>query len=140
MKHPAHPALVHFPIACWSLASLADGVALLAWPVQLQLLAAVLLAIGCVLGLLAAAAGFAELLKLPEGHPAERTANMHMLFALTSWCVYAGSLFLRIDQQHLIAPNMWALLLSGLGLLVLLATGWLGGQLVYRHGVGVGGR
>jgi uncharacterized membrane protein len=103
-------------------------------------LAAVLLAIGCVLGLLAAAAGFAELLKLPEGHPAERTANMHMLFALTSWCVYAGSLFLRIDQQHLIAPNMWALLLSGLGLLVLLATGWLGGQLVYRHGVGVGGR
>ena len=82
MKHPAHPALVHFPIACWSLASLADGVALLAWPVQLQLLAAVLLAIGCVLGLLAAAAGFAELLKLPEGHPAERTANMHMLLSL----------------------------------------------------------
>ena len=24
MKHPLHPALVHFPIACWSLATLAD--------------------------------------------------------------------------------------------------------------------
>ncbi len=140
MKHPAHPALVHFPIACWSLASCADGVALFAWPMQLQLLAAVLLAIGCVLGLLAAAAGFVELLKLPEGHPTERTASIHMGFALTSWCLYAGSLFLRIEQQHLIAPNVWALLLSGLGLLMLLATGWLGGQLVYRHGVGVAGR
>jgi uncharacterized membrane protein len=125
MKHPAHPALVHFPIVCWSLASLADGAALFAWPVQLQLLAAVLLAIGCALGLLAAAAGFVELLKLPEGHPAERTVTIHMSLALTSWCLYAGSLFLRIEQQHLIAPNVWALLLSGLGLLMLLATGWL---------------
>ena len=137
MKHPVHPALVHFPIACWSLASGADGVALLVWPAQLQLLAAVLIAMGCVLGLLAAAAGFVELLKLPEGHPAERTASIHMGFALTSWCLYAGSLFLRIEHQHFIAPNAWALLLSGLGLLVLLATGWLGGQLVYHHGVGV---
>src|SRR5690606_40767462 len=24
MKHPLHPALVHFPIACWTLATLAD--------------------------------------------------------------------------------------------------------------------
>ncbi len=140
MKHPAHPALVHFPIACWSLASCADGAALFVWPAQLQLLAAVLMAMGCVLGVLTAAAGFVELLKLPDGHPAERTANIHMMFALTSWCLYAGSLFLRTEQQHLIAPTVWALLLSGLGLLMLLATGWLGGQLVYRHGVGVGGR
>ena len=140
MKHPAHPALVHFPIACWSLASGADGLALLVWPARLHLLAAVLIAIGCVSGLLAAVAGFVELLKLPTGHPAERTANVHMSFALGSWCLYAGSLFLRIEHQQLVAPNVLALLLSGAGLLVLLATGWLGGQLVYRHGVGVAGR
>ena len=24
MRHPLHPALVHFPIACWSLATAAD--------------------------------------------------------------------------------------------------------------------
>ncbi|MDE2381546.1 MAG: DUF2231 domain-containing protein [Xanthomonadaceae bacterium] len=140
MKHPAHPALVHFPIACWSLASCADGVALLAWPAQLHLLAAVLIAIGCGSGLLAAVAGFVELLKLPAGHPAERAANFHMSFALASGCLYAGSLFLRIEHQQFIAPDVLALLLSGAGLLVLLVTGWLGGQLVYRHGVGVAGR
>jgi uncharacterized membrane protein len=54
--------------------------------------------------------------------------------------LYAGSLFLRIEHQQFIAPDVLALLLSGAGLLVLLATGWLGGQLVYRHGVGVAGR
>ncbi|WP_343251093.1 DUF2231 domain-containing protein, partial [Pseudoxanthomonas sp. KAs_5_3] len=24
MRHPLHPALVHFPIACWSLATAGD--------------------------------------------------------------------------------------------------------------------
>lgn len=140
MKHPVHPALVHFPIACWSLASVADGVALVWQPASLHLLSAMLLAVGCALGTLAAAAGFVELLKVPEGHPAERTLYAHMSLALGSWCLYAGSLFLRIADRQLIAPDAWALLLSGAGLLVLLATGWLGGQLVYGHGVGVGTR
>ena len=140
MKHPLHPALVHFPVACWTLASMADALSLFWRTGPLQLLAAVLLALGCALGLLAATAGFIELLKLPANHPAERTAYQHMGLALTSWSLYAASLFLRIEHQQFIAPDVLALLLSGAGLLVLLATGWLGGQLVYRHGVGVAGR
>lgn len=140
MKHPVHPALVHFPIACWSLVSVMDGIALVWQPESLQLLSAMLLATGCASGLVAAAAGLIDLLKLPDGHPAERTLYLHMSLALGSWCLYAGSLFLRIEHRQLMAPGLWALLLSGAGLLVLLATGWLGGRLVYGHGVGVSPR
>lgn len=139
MNHPLHPALVHFPLACWSLATLMD-LAYLLWPqVWLWQLAFVLLMLGCGFGLLAALAGFLELLKLPAEHPAAGTAQAHMGLAMVTFCLYAGSLFLRIHEQQPVAPAVPALVLSGLGLLALLITGWLGGQLVYRHGVGVGG-
>lgn len=142
MRHPLHPALVHFPIASWVLATALDLVALVWQPALLQPMAALLIGFGCVAGLVAAGAGFLDLLKIPEGHPAERIATIHMSLALTSWCLYAGSLALRVQgtqvaQMHLVAPGPAALALSALGLLVVLATGWLGGSLVYGHGVGV---
>ncbi len=140
MKHPLHPALVHFPIACWALGTVADGLGLWWYPTELQWFAAVLIAFGCAAGLVAAAAGFVELLKLSDGHPAERDAYTHMTLALVSWCLYAGSLFLRVAHRELVPPGTVALALSGVGLATLLATGWMGGKLVYGHGVGVDAR
>jgi len=137
MSHPVHPAVVHFPVACWSLATVADVVGLLWAPPWLWPLAFVLTVLGCVSGLLAALAGFLELLKLPAEHPAGSTANAHMGLALTTWCLYAGSAFLRLHDQQPVPPGTWALALGGAGLLSLLATGWLGGKLVYGYGVGV---
>ena len=140
MRHPLHPALVHFPVACWSLATLADGLARVWQPAVLQPLAALLIGIGCIAGLAAAAAGFLELLKLADGHPAERIAYLHMGLALGTWCLYAASLGLRVDHRQLLPPGAAALASSGVGFVLLLATGWLGGKLVYGHGVGVSGR
>ena len=139
MSHPLHPALVHFPIAAWTLATLLDAVGW-AWPAPwLQSAAALLLAAGCGFGVLAAAVGWWELFKLPAEHPGNRVAVIHMSLALASLGLYAGSLYLRLDlpQQRLLPTAAWALALSAAGWLLLLATGWMGGQLVYRHGVGV---
>jgi uncharacterized membrane protein len=142
MKHPLHPALVHFPVACWSLGTLADATSVLHPDASLAQYAAVLLGIGCAAGLLAAVAGLVELLGLPAAHPAGRDASWHMALALTAWCLYAGSLGLRIDfdARLLLPPGAAALAASGLGFAVLLAAGWMGGKLVYGHGVGVTGR
>jgi uncharacterized membrane protein len=137
MSHPAHPALVHFPVACWTLATLADGVGFWWSPSWLWQLAFVLAVLGCAFGLLAAVAGFVELIKLPAEHPAGGTANAHMGLALTTWCLYACSVFLRVHDKQLVPAETWALVLSGAGLLALLVTGWLGGKLVYGYGVGV---
>lgn len=138
MRHPLHPALVHFPVACWTLATAADVAGLLLDGPDPWRLALALLAIGCAFGALAAAAGFLELLKLPAEHPAFALANAHMGLALLTWCLYSASLFLRLHGGLAWPPGTPALALSGAGLLGLLATGWLGGRLVYGHAVGMG--
>lgn len=136
MSHPLHPALVHFPVAGWSLATIADIASLWlgepAWR-----FAAVLMAVGCVAALAAMAAGLWEFAKLRDGNPALPVANRHMLFALAAFCTYATSVFLRWSQGELHAPGMLALAVSIAGFVLLGITGWLGGQLVYGHGVGV---
>ena len=136
MSHPLHPALVHFPIAGWSLATAADVASLWlgepAWR-----FAAVSMAIGCVVALATMAAGLWEFAKLRDGNPALPVANRHMLFALAAFCAYATSLLLRWSQGELHAPGMPALAASIVGFGLLGITGWLGGQLVYTHGVGV---
>jgi uncharacterized membrane protein len=136
MKHPLHPALVHFPIACWSLATLADGASLWlgapAWR-----FAGTMLAIGTAAALLAMATGLVESLKVAADGPAARTVNAHIVAVLAAWLCYATSLFLRWQEMTLVAPSGAGLALSAAGFLALCVAGWLGAQLVYRHGVGV---
>lgn len=136
MSHPLHPALVHFPIACWSLATAAD-VASLWWGKPAWLLAGVLLALGTLIALAAMATGFIELLKVGAEHPATRDLNRHLLLMLTAWCLYATSLFLRLQGTTLTEPDSVDLGLSVVGFVVLGMGGWFGGKLVYGHGVGV---
>lgn len=140
MSHPLHPALVHYPVACWTLAALADFAGLAWHPDWLWPAAAGLAALGCAFGLLAAGAGLLELARLGNGHPATATALWHMLLALTTWCVFAGSLVARVRGGALVPPGTLVFVLDAAGLAGVLATGWLGGTLVYRHGVGVGER
>ena len=136
MSHPLHPALVHFPIACWSLATAAD-VASLWWGKPAWMLAGVLLVLGTLLALAAMATGFIELIKVGAEHPATRDLNRHLLLMLTAWCLYATSLFLRLQGTTLTQPDSVELGLSVVGFVVLGIGGWFGGKLVYGHGVGV---
>lgn len=136
MKQPLHPALVHFPVACWTLGTLADfgGLWWARWPLWQP--AFWLLVVGCATGLLAAAAGFHELVRLPVEHPAARDASRHMLLALGAWVAYAASLFLRLDGTTPVAPDTLALGTSAVGFLLLVGAGHMGGRLVYVHGAG----
>ncbi|MEO8367214.1 MAG: DUF2231 domain-containing protein [Pseudoxanthomonas sp.] len=136
MSHPLHPALVHFPIACWSLATAAD-VASLWWGKPAWMLAGMLLALGTLIALAAMATGLIELLKVPAEHPATSDLNRHMLLMLSAWCLYATSLFLRLQGTTLTQPDAVDVGLSVVGFLVLGVGGWFGGKLVYAHGVGV---
>jgi uncharacterized membrane protein len=137
VKHPLHPALVHFPVATWSLASIGD-VAGLAWQWSpLQPFAGACMAIGVLAALAAMATGFMDFLKLPLDSPVARDARRHALSVGIAWTCYFTSLLLRLDGSTLIAPGMAAIALSAAGFIALCIGGWMGGKLVYVHGANV---
>lgn len=134
MRHPLHPALVHFPIACWSLATLADFASLWqgesAWRWS-----AGLLATGCIIALVAMVAGLIELPRVPEG-PALRDTYLHMGLMLAAFTFFTARLLLGLDHLQPQAPGTWGLLLDAAGFATLAVGGWVGGRLVYGHGIG----
>ncbi|MER2512400.1 MAG: DUF2231 domain-containing protein [Nitrosomonas ureae] len=136
MKHPIHPMLVHFPIATWFLATIADITSLFTNE-QVGWVAGVLLVIGTITALLAMMTGLLELGKIDQQSPALKIANQHMILIMISWSFYAVSLFLRLNGTQLEQPGLMAISFSIIGLIFLCSAGWMGGKLVYEHGVGI---
>jgi len=134
MRHPLHPAIVHFPIACWSLAVVADFSSLWlgdpAWRWS-----GGLLAVGCGMAVIAVLAGMVELTKVPDGAP-RRDRWVHMGAMLVAFTFFAARLVLRLDAMQPLPPNALSLFLDAGGFTALGVGGWFGGRLVYHHGVG----
>lgn len=134
MRHPLHPALVHFPIACWSLAVVADFAGLY-FGEQAWRWSAGLLAVGCASALIAMIAGMVELARVPEGD-ALRDVYWHLGLMLSALALFSTRLLLRLDHLQPLAPDVLSLLLDAAGFICLAIGGWLGGRLVYGHGIG----
>ncbi|HTI96177.1 MAG TPA: DUF2231 domain-containing protein [Rudaea sp.] len=135
MRHPLHPALVHFPVACWSLASAAD-LASLHFGEPAWRFAGVLLIVGLVMAIPALLAGLYELTRVAQDSPAWHTIYLHMGAMSAALMLYAVSLFARLDRTTLLAPGAVAIACGVAGFLCLAAGGWLGGKLVYQYRLG----
>jgi uncharacterized membrane protein len=137
MAHPVHPALVHFPVACWSLSTLGDIASLVYQDQRVWFVSGVLLVLGLVTALAAMFAGLFELRKISEESFAMRIAVWHMSLVVIVWGLYGLSLFTRLNGTALMPPGGIALGSSISGFLLLCVAGWLGGSLVYEQGIGV---
>lgn len=134
MGHPIHPILIPIPIGLWVFSLVSDLIfaAGLGGPVWNDV-AFYTMAGGIVGALLAAVPGLVDLLSL-EDAKAKRVGVAHMTINLVVVGLYAVNLWLRLDS----APG--ALLPVGLSVvaaLLLGVSGWLGGELVFKHAVGV---
>lgn len=134
MRHPIHPLLVHFPIACWSLAVAADFAGLILGEAAWQWSGG-LLAVGCAMALAAMTAGLMELSRVPEG-PAMTDVWWHMGAMLTALTFFSLRLLLRLDHMQPLEPNTLSLILDAGGFVALGFGGYMGGRLVYGHGIG----
>jgi uncharacterized membrane protein len=124
--------LVVFPLGLWVWAFIAYIVAAVAESPAWEITANYSLASGLVGGVLAAVPGSIDLMSLPYGQ-ARRTAIYHMTVNVTSLVILAAVFFLRIYTEQLALS--WVLLVVGVSLVMV--GGYLGGHLVYHHGVGV---
>ena len=133
--HPIHAMLVPFPIVCFVGALCTDIAYARSEDLQWANFSAWLLFSGLAMGVLAAIAGLIDFIADPRIR-AQRPAWPH---AIGNGVVLLLALFNNLvhsrDGWTSVMPA--GLTLSALTVVGMLVTGWLGGALVYRHGVGV---
>jgi uncharacterized membrane protein len=139
--HPLHPALVHFPVVCWTATPCLYGVYLLRRDLAFWHYAFWCNGLGVAMAVLAMGAGFMDLLAIPAEHPAQVTGQRHMLLMASAWCIY--TLVLVACPIGVAPSNTRAWLGLGLSLagLALLGIGvYAGARLVYDFGIGQTGK
>jgi uncharacterized membrane protein len=135
--HPLHPALIPFPIA-FLVGALAADLASLATGDPFWARAGLwLTGAGAWLGLLAAIPGLIDFATVDRAR-VHRIGWVHALgngavlaLAILSWLLRLG------DAEAAVLP--WGLALSAVIAALLTVTGWIGGELAYRHMIGVTG-
>jgi uncharacterized membrane protein len=137
--HPFHPILVTVPIGAW-VASLVFDVAshVVNSPGSLTEGSEWLIAIGILGALAAAAVGLLDLFAIPRDTPAFRTGLLHMSLNLIVMSAYVVNfLWRKGDYADGGTVGAGPLVLSALSLILLGASGYLGGKLAFRYGVRV---
>ena len=135
MKHPSHPLFVHFPLAFWVSATVCDLAGLYYAPVWR--FGSWCLLIGCATALLAVASGLMQLTRIQRSAGIEKLLALHIAAVSISYSFYVVSLALRMEGGQMQSPTDWAIACSTLAAISLAIAGWLGGTMVYGHGVGV---
>jgi uncharacterized membrane protein len=137
--HPFHPILVTVPIGAWVCSLVFDiGSRIVDPPGFLAQGSLWLIGIGVVGALAAALFGFLDLVAIPSGTPAFRTALVHMSLNLVVAAAYIVNFVWRYGQyQSGMQVGVGPLVLSVASLAALAVSGYLGGKLAYRYGVRV---
>jgi len=132
--HPIHQMLIVFPLGLLAMAVIFDIIRLIAGT-PLGLPSYYMIAAGVISGLVAAVFGFIDWLGIPARTRAKSVGLWHacgnvvvlVLFAISWW-------FRGRDPAD---PPAVAFVLALIGTGLALVTGWLGGELVDRLGIGV---
>lgn len=135
LGHPIHQMLVVFPLGLLTTAVAFDLVAMALNSQSMTLAAYRVLTAGLIGGLLAAPFGLIDWLSIPRGTRAKRIGALHAGGNVVVLLLFGASLWLRPDTAQLATGPAYAL--SFAGVLLMMATAWLGGELVDRLGVGV---
>jgi uncharacterized membrane protein len=130
--HPIHPMLVQFPIVCFILTFVLD-ILYTRGNTDVAEWSNWLLIVGLVMGALAAVAGLTDFLgdKRIQGGDAVK----HMLANVTAVVLEVVNLVMRLKNPDFIGST--GVYISLVVVLILLYSGWMGGKLVYHHGIGV---
>lgn len=130
-RHPIHPMLVVFPLGLWIFGLVTYIIFLSTGQDVWDYVAWYSIAGGIIGAVLAAAAGFADFLAIPPSR-ARTIAIWHMLVNVAALALFILALWTRW-YGYLNAPLICAIA----GTVGILVSGWLGGSLVYLHGVAI---
>lgn len=135
--HPFHAMLVTIPIGAWVASVIFDIIAFATEdPAAYVVGAQWLIGIGIVGAIIASIVGAVDLSTLSHRTRARTVALTHMAINLTVIALFLISLVIRLsDGTDEISAI--AVIISAVAILLLMGSGWLGGELAYRYGVRV---
>lgn len=134
--HPVHVLLVHFPLGLWPLVFPLELAGSFGWSLGWRL-AFWINAFAVLMALPTAVTGLIDMAGLKRGPAAERTANLHMIAMLSAATLFGGELCFHPPSAALALPRAFVNLgLTLLGTACVSWGGWLGGELIFRHGAG----
>ena len=137
--HPIHPMIIPFPIALWVFSLIADIVYL--WrgnPVWRDWIAFYALLGGIIGAAVAAVPGLIDWLSITD-KAVVKIANWHARLNVIALLVFAVSFYLRTTSGASLISGSYTIpvALSVLGVILITVSGWLGGEMVFKHGVAV---
>src|SRR5213082_150325 len=132
--HPIHQMLIVFPLGLLATSFFFDIGWLATKRPGLGIAAYWMIIAGIVGGLIAAVFGLIDWLAIPRGTRAKMIGAWHGGGNVVVVALFAASWWLRRGAE---VPSTAAIVLSAFAVVLDLITGWLGGELVDRLGVGV---
>ena len=139
LKHPLHPIIVHVPMAMWPGALIFD--LLSQWQIggnAMVRLSFYAIIFGLVASLLAVPTGVLDWTGIKKEKPAWKIGLYHMALNLVVTLLFAINLGLRLQTfREATKVDGTPLLLSSIGTLLLIASAYLGGMMVYEYGISV---
>jgi len=130
--HPIHPILVTVPIGCFVAAVASDVVSIWAGPMFWAQMSTWLLGFGVIGALVAAFFGFVDYLSAPMSALAKNLAAWHMMLNLATVVIFGTAFAMRLLDN----TSTLGYVLTGLGIVILGVSGYLGGEVAHRHLVG----
>jgi uncharacterized membrane protein len=138
--HAVHPMLIVFPLGLLGMAAIFDVIYMTTGSRDLPTASFWMIAAGVITGLLAAVFGLWDWFGIPHDTRAKRVGLLHgggnvvvVLLFIIAWLMRFNARSGATDY----APNGLPIALEVIALVLALVTGWLGGELVERLGVGV---
>jgi uncharacterized membrane protein len=135
MGHPLHPMLVNFPLGLLVTSAVFDIVHFITGNGYWSGIAFWMIAAGVIAGVIAAIVGTIDALAIPSGTRAKSVSFVHGAGNSLILVLFVVSWILRSGVP--VNPPVIAYVLSFLGAALLGVTGWLGGELTMRLGIGV---
>lgn len=131
LEHPLHPVLTDIPIGAWTAALALDAATLFLGTRDLGKASGIAIGVGTLGAVGSIVTGLMDYTDTDK--PDDTTALAHGLVNLTATLLFTGSFLLRKRNNWRTEPSHVAL--SALGYAAVTVGGFLGGSLVFRHGL-----
>jgi uncharacterized membrane protein len=135
LGHPLHQQLIVFPLGLLGMAVIFDLISFWTHNARWTEVAFYMIGAGILTGLLAAIFGLVDWVAIPNDTRAKHVGAVHGIGNVIVVLLFIGSFYFRWQDPSNV-PGV-AYVCSFVGFCIALFTGWLGGELVDRLGVGV---